>query len=327
MNNNNVIGLIGFIGFGNYGTALAHIVSKNNNVIIYSRNEDVVEYFLKHKKNKNYLCDIKFNDNVKVTNCLNDVINNIDILILAIPAQAVQQFLIQNKDMIADSLVIVNTSKGLSIIEKSNISQCISKICPNNIICSIQGPSFAKEIVKELPTELIVASNSETNAAKVVKILTTNFTKISISTDIIGCEYSSSLKNVYAIGAGLLSGFGYENNSLASYITNAFNEQNELIKAVGGKNDINAATLGDLILTCYSNLSRNKTFGEKYAKGEVVDMQASTIEGLATIEVAVEIADKNKLKTPILRGIQKILKKDIKSITQSDKLMLMSINL
>lgn len=250
------------------------------------------------------------------------------MLILAIPAQAVQTFLVQNKELIPSSLLIVNTAKGLSLSEKCIISSCINKILPKNPLCSILGPSFAKEIVKELPTELVVASNSENHnhAMKVVKMLSTNFTKVSFSNDLIGSEYAGALKNVYALGAGLLSGFGYENNSIASYCTSAFNEQNTLIKAVGGKLEgVNACNLGDLILTCYSNLSRNKTYGERYAKGETTNIQESTIEGVATLGVAIELANKYELQTPILRGIQNILSTDVKLITQKDKLMIMGI--
>lgn len=121
-----------------------------------------------------------------------------------------------------------------------------------------------------------------------------------------GVEYAAALKNCYAIGAGMIVGLGFSNNSIAKYVTNAFVEQRRFIDAIGGSSEINVATLGDLVMTCYAPLSRNKTFGIAIAKGEK-DLSAKTIEGAATIPIVIAIADKYHIDIPFLRAINETL--------------------
>ena len=299
--------MISIIGYGSFGTSLAYIISKNTQVRIYTRDKDAVAYYNEFQMNKKYLTSLKLNDNITVTTNIDDVINdNIEILVLAIPSTAIISFLESNKSLISMNTLIVNTAKGFCSENKCNLSKVIAKILPNNPIATIQGPSFAQEIVADHPTEVVLASTSPIHAKQLQRILTTKYFTTTLSSDVVGVEFAGALKNIYAIGAGLLEGKGYKSNTMSKYVTHCYLEQSKIILACGGASEINVATLGDLLLTCYGTLSRNKKFGINFAKGEK-DLNPTTVEGINSMNIAICIADKYNLDTPILRGINEVL--------------------
>jgi glycerol-3-phosphate dehydrogenase (NAD(P)+) len=316
--------MISIIGFGSFGTSLAYIISKNTQVRIYTRDKDALAYYNEFQMNKKYLTSLKLNDNITVTTNIDDVINdNIEILVLAIPSTAIISFLESTKSLISMNTLIVNTAKGFCSENNCNLSKVIAKILPNNPIATIQGPSFAQEIVADHPTEVVIASTSLIHAKQLQRILTTKYFTTTLSSDVVGVEFAGALKNIYAIGAGLLEGKGYKSNTMSKYVTHCYLEQSKIIQAIGGHiSEPNVATLGDLLLTCYGTLSRNKKFGISFAKGEK-DLNPSsleagtsktTVEGINSMNIAISIADKNNLDAPILRGINEVLKGNSSSL-------------
>ena len=300
--------MISIIGFGAFGTSLAYVISKNTHVRIYTRDKDAVDYYNEFQMNKKYLTSLNLNDNITVTSNIDDVINDhVEILLLAIPSHAIIPFLESNKHLISMNTCIVNTAKGFCSENKCNLSQVIASILPNNPIATIQGPSFAQEIVADHPTEVVLATTSLVHAKQLQRIMTTKYFTTTLSSDVVGVEYAGALKNIYAIGAGLLEGKGYKSNTMSKFVTHCYLEQSKIVLACGGQSEINVASLGDLIMTCYGSLSRNKKFGLYFAKGEK-HLIPTTVEGIKSIDIAIAIDDKYNLDTPILKGINEVLR-------------------
>jgi len=266
---------IGVIGGGSWATALVKILTDNEqNKIIHwwLRNETTVNHILKYKHNPNYISSVEVHTEiVKPSSNILDVIQSSDIILFVIPAAFLEEALQNSSAQIFNNKIIVSAIKGLvpqtgQIVgeyfeTKYNLSR--SKIGV------ITGPCHAEEVAFEKLSYLTVASESEQTATQIQLLLNNRYIKTSISDDIYGTEYSAVLKNVYAMACGICHGLGCGDNFQAVLISNAIREIKRFINVVHPiKRDINdSAYLGDLLVTAYSQFSRNRTFGNMLGKG------------------------------------------------------------
>lgn len=195
--------------------------------------------------------------------------------------------------------MIVSKRQFVSEIVKKTLGEAIN-------FCVLSGPSFAEEIIKHYPTLVVVASDHEESAKLVQKTLSNKYFRIYTQSDVIGVEIAGALKNVLAIGAGIVEGYGYGYNSKTAIISRGTKEMQTFALFYGAKPQtlFGLAGIGDLMLTAFGELSRNRTFGFKLAKGESLDKivkeSKGVIEGLPTLQVIYEYARDNKLDMPIV---------------------------
>ena len=310
MHNNPAIGVM---GGGAWGTTVAKLLSdKNSNVLLWAKETQVKKDIEKTRINKIYLNKIKLNKSLKITNHLEDL-SELDILFVVIPTQYIQATLKPLKKIIKRNCILVNCAKGIDIKSTSLISEVINKTLPSNRLAIMSGPNFALEIALGKPTATLIAAQKISDAKYIANLISSKTFRPYLSNDIIGAQICGAMKNVYAIGCGIIVGKNFGENAVASVIARSFAE----IKSVGKKLGAQPETLsglsglGDLFLTCSSKKSRNFSLGFDLAKGKKLENllrnKKTIAEGAYTVKAIKKLGKKLKLSLPLNDAIYKIL--------------------
>ena len=309
-------GKIAVVGGGSWATALAKIVlTSQDHINWYMRRPDRIDDFLRLKHNPAYLSGITFDiSRIRFFSCLDEVVNASDTLIFATPSPFLKQHLAKLKVQLKNKFII-SAIKGIVPDENMLISDYFSayyQVAPENIAV-LGGACHAEEIALERLSHLTIACKALENARTIAAIFNNSYLKCSCSQDIIGIEYASVLKNVYAIVAGIYHGMKYGDNFHAVFITNAIKEMQCFLDTVHELDrEITAsAYLGDLLVTAYSQYSRNRTFGAMIGKGYSVKAAQIEMEMIAEgyygTKCIYEINAKYKVETPILNALYAVL--------------------
>ena len=315
---------IGVLGAGAWGTTIALLLSKKNNVLLWANEKKVVQEINLKLKNDIFLKGVKLNKKIKATNNLNDF-TKIDFLFVVVPTQYISITLKKLKGTLSKHCMIINASKGIEISSLSLISEIISNHFPKNPISILSGPNFAKEIASGKPTASLIASKSISDSKKISKLISSSHFRPYLSNDIVGAQICGAMKNVYAIGCGIITGKKFGDNAVASIISRSFAEISLVCKKLGGKPEtlMGLSGLGDLFLTCSSDKSRNFSLGLKIASGKktstLLKSKKTVAEGAHTVKAIHKLSKKLKIDLPINNEIYKILylNKDIdKSISE-----------
>ena len=315
---------IGVLGAGAWGTTIALLLSKKNNVLLWANEKKVVQEINLKLKNDIFLKGVKLNKKIKATNNLNDF-TKIDFLFVVVPTQYISITLKKLKGTLSKHCMIINASKGIEISSLSLISEIISNHFPKNPISILSGPNFAKEIAFGKPTASLIASKSISDSKKISKLIGSSHFRPYLSNDIVGAQICGAMKNVYAIGCGIITGKKFGDNAVASIISRSFAEISLVCKKLGGKPEtlMGLSGLGDLFLTCSSDKSRNFSLGLKIADGKktsaLLKSKKTVAEGAHTVKAIYKLSKKLKIDLPINNEIYKILylNKDIdKSISE-----------
>ncbi len=313
---------IGLIGGGSWGTALAILLSNNNHEVdIWIRDKRQVEQIMELKENKKYLPGVVIPDKIAVTDDISKVIYDKELLVLSTPSHAVREILNVSKELIKKEQVIVNVAKGIENNTLLRISQIVDEILPYNPYAVLSGPSHAEEVVRNMPTAVVVASTEKKTAKYVQDIFMSPYFRVYTSPDVVGVELGGSLKNVIALGAGISDGLNYGDNTKAALMTRGIIEMARLGEKMGANSATFAglAGIGDLIVTCTSMHSRNRRAGILIGQGQSLEEAVSSIgmvvEGIKTTKSTYELADKNNVIMPITKEIFEVLYggKDVKN--------------
>jgi glycerol-3-phosphate dehydrogenase (NAD(P)+) len=281
----------------------------------YMRSTEKIKFIKQHKHNDFYLSSVSLDtDKIALFNDLSKAVEDADILIFAIPSAFLKDAL-KGFSVNISNKIIVSAIKGLVPGENLIIGEFFNQIynVPLESIAVIAGPCHAEEVALERLSYLTIASQNLKNARIVADILSTNYIKTSISDDIYGTEYSSVLKNVFAVAAGICHGLGYGDNFIAVLISNSIQEIKRFVDVVHPiTRDIkSSAYLGDLMVTAYSQFSRNRTFGNMIGKGYSVksaQLEMNMIaEGYYAVKSIYEINKKYKVSMPISEAVYNIL--------------------
>ncbi len=303
---------IGIIGAGAYALALAHVLKKNNDVIIWTKLEDEYRELKEKRTNEKVLPNFKLDSNIKITLDLKEV-TKVDLVIVAIPAKFVDSISKELKGLIKKQYVCIAT-KGIEQETCLFPIDVFKKYNKTSRIAVISGPSFARDIITDCPIGLSVASKSKKTINIIKKSLENTNIKLRETRDIIGIEICGSIKNVIAIASGILNGLGYPESTEAMFITESLHDIKNLIKALGGskKTILSYAGFGDLLLTCTSYKSRNFTFGNIIGKKEPKEdyIKNNTIEGLYTLKSIYKLIKNKNVDMPIIDLIYDIVFKD-----------------
>lgn len=308
---------IAIIGGGSWATALVKILCNNTEKINWwVRHEETADYIRKHHHNPNYISSVEFEkEKINVSSDLKEVISKSEVLILAVPSAFLKESL---SPIISDDLkgkIIFSAIKGIVPEHNLIIAEFLNRIyqVPIENIGIIAGPSHAEEVAMEKLSYLTIASQNSENAKFLAEKLSCRYIKTTVCDDIYGTEYSAVLKNVIAIAAGICHGLGYGDNFLSALISNGIQEIKRFVDAVHPiTRDIkDSAYLGDLLVTAYSQFSRNRTFGTMIGKGYLVksaQMEMNMIaEGYYGVKCVYEINKQYKANMPITEAVYHIL--------------------
>lgn len=306
---------IGMIGNGAYGQAMALMLYKNNNnVVIWTENEDKYNYYKDNKVIKSLIPNIDIPKDIKLTNNIEEVCLNKDIIFIMTSAHYVGEICSKINKYISKKTIVCIASKGIENVSCKFLSDIAYERLKTKHIAIISGPSFAIDMASNYPVGLSIASISKKSINLIKKALVSDTVKLRETNDLIGVQICGSIKNVIALAAGMLKGMNYPESTQSFLITESLNDIKELIKALGGnpKTCLSFAGVGDLLLTCTSVKSRNFKFGELVGRGASLEdrnefLNNNTVEGYYTLKSIYKLVKKKKIKIPIIDVIYKII--------------------
>jgi glycerol-3-phosphate dehydrogenase (NAD(P)+) len=308
---------VAIIGTTTWGITLGVVLAaKRAEVRLWARTEEEAARLLNAEFPSESLADITLPSRLSITSSLEEALAGTKAVIMAVPSQSMRRNIEAVAPHLDSSMLIVSVAKGLELETNLRMSQVIAEevspdFHPN--ICALSGPNLSQEILRDLPAAAAVAAHSEVVARKAQKLLNTPNLCIYTNTDIIGVELGGALKNIIALGAGIVDGLDYGDNAKATFITRGLTEITALGVALGANplTFSGLTGLGDLVATCSSNLSRNHYLGVELTKGrsmeEITASMSGVAEGVTTTRVANNLAQQLKLEMPITEKIYRVL--------------------
>lgn len=314
---------VGVIGGGSWGTALAReLANKNIDTKIYIRNKNQYETMKEYHINKRYLADVILPESLKLTNDLDECILDKDFLILAVPTSSVRSLMENLSGKISKDVILVNVAKGIEVKTLKRISEIVSEFFPENKFVALSGPTHAEEVAIDFPSTIVAASENLEAAEKTQNLFMSDTLRVYTNDDLLGVELAGALKNIIALANGILVGLGYGDNSRAALMTRGLAEITRLGKAMGAQEAtfLGLTGVGDLIVTCTSEHSRNRTCGKYIGQGmkveEAIEKVGMVVEGIKTTASTVELAKKYKVDMPIATALYEVIYEgaDVKDI-------------
>jgi glycerol-3-phosphate dehydrogenase (NAD(P)+) len=320
------------LGAGSWGTALASLLAgKGFQVTAWDKDLPVLEEIAKAHRNERYLPGVTLPPTLFATSDLHKALEGAELVVLAVPSFAVRQVVIDAKRLIHAGTPIVCVAKGIELETLMTMSEVIEDVVPvplHPYIAVMSGPSFAKEVAKGLPTAVTVAARWERIARQVQDAFHTKTFRPYTSADVTGCEIGGCVKNVVAIAAGISDGMGFGANALAALITRGLAEITRLAVRKGA-NPLTLSGLsglGDLVLTCSSDLSRNRTVGQGLAAGKTADaIQAElgqVAEGVRNARSAHDLSRRLEVEMPIVDTVYRLFHENVSPREAVTSLML-----
>ncbi len=311
---------IGVVGGGSWGTALSNLLaSKGYAIDMWVYEKDVKDQILETGENKIFLPDVKLSSNLHPTNDIAKSVSGKNMVVVVVPSHLMREVTLEMAKAVLKETIIVTASKGIE--NKTHLTmigvlkETLAEI-PHHRLGVISGPSFAREVARNLPTVVTVASEDIETAALAQQVFATPNFRVYTSEDVIGVELGGSLKNVIAIGAGVVDGLGLGLNARAALITRGMTEIRRLGLKLGAnpRTFTGLAGIGDLILTCTGDLSRNHTVGVKIGQGkkvsDILSEMRMVAEGVKTARSVYNLSRKLGVDMPIFHEAYRILYED-----------------
>lgn len=306
---------IAVLGAGSWGTALAiHLANSGHDVLLWGNEPEHMQLLSEQRCNQQFLPGVSFPETLQITASLEQALASPAWILIAIPSHAYRSFLNKNAQLFNENTGIAWASKGLEIGSGKLLHQVVAEELPHcKKIAVMSGPTFAGEVARNLPTAITVASESEDFSRQLSDDLHSGCFRVYLSQDMIGVELGGALKNVLAIAAGAVDGLGFGANTRAALITRGLAEMMRLGEAMGGQREtfMGLAGMGDLILTCTDNQSRNRRTGLLLAQGKSLDEVhqeiGQAIEGLKTAKEVVNLAQRYHVEVPICEQVYRVI--------------------
>jgi glycerol-3-phosphate dehydrogenase (NAD(P)+) len=302
------------IGAGSWGTALAKVLAdKGHDVGLWCLEESVAEQIRTERQNLDYLPGIELPASLRVTRDHQEALEGAELVVAVVPTQWFREVIAAAAPYVPDGAVLVTATKGIEVDTLERPSEVLLDLLPDHEPAVLCGPSFAVEVGEGDPTAIVAASRAEEVARFTQGYFNTARFRVYTNDDVLGVELAAALKNVIALASGITVGLGYRHNSRAALITRGLAEITRLGMAMGAKATTFAglAGLGDLVLTCNAELSRNRTVGVRLGKGESLDEILSSMrmvaEGVRTTKAARKLAAQYKVEMPIVDEMHHIL--------------------
>ena len=312
---------VAVMGSGSWGTAFGMILADaGGDVVMWSRDADIVRQINDEHVNERYHPGIRLPAGLRATSDEREALDGAPLVVLAVPAQSLRDNLARWRDDLAPDSVLVSLMKGIESGTTLRMSQVIEEVAqiPPARVAVVSGPNLAREIALRQPAGTTVACSDRESAQRLQDACTTDYFRAYWTTDVVGVEIGGSVKNVIALANGMAAGLGFGENSQASLITRGLAEMARLGTALGADplTFMGLAGVGDLIATCQSPLSRNRTFGVNLGSGLTVDETIAatkqTCEGVKSCQSILDLATRHGVEMPITEQVVQIVHHDMK---------------
>ncbi|SCX17507.1 NAD(P)H-dependent glycerol-3-phosphate dehydrogenase [Corynebacterium jeikeium] len=304
---------VAVMGAGSWGTTVAKVFADaGNEVRLWARRAEVAEDVRDNHRNSAYLGDIELPAAMTGTTDPAEALNGAEIVVLGVPSQSLRGNLQNWKDLIGPDASLVSLAKGIEHSSGLRMSELISEVAdvPSERVAVLTGPNLAREVAQGQPAATVVACTDMDRAKLIQAAVAAPYFRPYTNTDVIGCEIAGTCKNVIALAAGIAAGMGFGDNTAATVITRGLAETTRLALEVGAdaRTLSGLAGMGDLVATCTSKLSRNRSFGERLGRGESLEEAAKATkgqvaEGVVSSQSVFELAEKVGVEMPITEAV------------------------
>jgi glycerol-3-phosphate dehydrogenase (NAD(P)+) len=311
---------VAVLGAGSFGTCLAVLCAREHDVAIWARKPEIADSINREHRNPRYLEDVPLPERVRASNDLGEVLADRELVICAVPSHGVREVMSLAGGLLSREAIVVSTVKGIELGTWMRMDQVLQEVLDpvhHPRLVFLSGPSFAREIAAGKPAAVTLACAVESYAISVQQSISSPTFRCYTHSDVIGAELGGALKNVIAIAVGICDGMGFGQNARAAVMTRGLREITRLAVALGADplTFLGLAGMGDLVLTCTGDLSRNRQVGIELGRGrelaEIVAGMHQVAEGIRTTRAACALADLHKVEMPITRGVGKVLDGEI----------------
>jgi glycerol-3-phosphate dehydrogenase (NAD(P)+) len=318
------------MGAGSWGTAFALVLADaGNEVLLWGRRPELCEFINATHENPDYLPGVALPPSIRATSDPSEALDGAEVVVLAVPSQQLRANLRSWGGAIGTDAVLVSLMKGIELGTHQRMSEVIAEVtgAGQERIAVITGPNLAKEIAAREPAASVIACADHTVAERLQDLTNTGVFRPYTDTDVVGAELGGAVKNVIALAVGVCVGLGFGDNSKASVITRGLAETARLGSAMGADRMtfLGLAGLGDLVATCSSPLSRNRTFGEKLGQGfsveEVTGATRQVAEGVKSCQSISELAAMHGVDMPITEHVTALIAGELKPAELVDRLI------
>ncbi|MBA2496495.1 MAG: NAD(P)H-dependent glycerol-3-phosphate dehydrogenase [Acidimicrobiia bacterium] len=296
---------VAVIGAGSWGTTVAHLAAHNSPTTLWARRDELARSIDEDHRNDAYLEGYALHPDLRASSDLAEVVGGADVIVMGVPTHGFRATLEELAAHLRPWVPVVSLSKGFELGTTLRMSDICHQVLPGHPVAVLTGPNLAKEILAGGAAAAVVATEDDHVAVELQRVFATDLFRVYVNHDVCGSEVAGALKNVIAIAAGMADGLGTGDNTRAAVITRGLAELTRLGVAMGGAPETFAglAGMGDLVATCISPQSRNRTVGEQLGKGrtiaEVIDSMAQVAEGVKACRVAQELARRHDVDMPI----------------------------
>ena len=303
----------GLLGGGSWGTTVAALVARNASITMWARDQGTVDEINSQRTNSKYLPDAVLPAEVRATNDIEEAVAMMDVIVMGIPSQSFRGVLEQIKPHIRPWVPVISLSKGLELSTGKRMTELINEVLPGHPAGVLTGPNLAREIMAGYAAASVIAMEDEVIVRELQKLFHSGLFRVYTNHDVIGCELGGVLKNIIAIATGMGDGQGAGENTRSAVITRGLAEITRLGVAMGGEPQTFAglAGTGDLIATCTSPQSRNRTVGYELGKGrtikEITDEMFMVAEGVKSAPAVIALAQKYGVDMPIAQEVFQVV--------------------
>lgn len=307
---------VAVLGAGSWGTTFAKVLADaGSDVTLWARRSQVASVINRVGVNEEYLPGVALPQSLRATDDAAEAVHDVDAVVLAVPSQTLRENLAGWQPLLPPQATLVSLAKGVELSTLKRMSEVVSEVADAAMdrVAVVSGPNLAREIAEEQPTGTVVACSDHDRAVALQHACSTGYFRPYTNTDLVGVELAGACKNVIALACGIASGLGYGANTMSTLITRGLAETTRLGGALGAEPMTFAglAGMGDLVATCVSPLSRNRTFGERLGRGETVG-QAQTAahgqvaEGVKSCSSLRELAARSGVEMPITEVVYRV---------------------
>lgn len=314
------------LGAGSWGATVAALVSHNHDTVVWARDRELVNEINDRHTDERYLPGFELPKELRATHDLAEAVSRAQLLIMGVPSHAMRQVLEAAMPDVPPWIPVVSLAKGLEQGTLLRMTQIIKELLPGRPAASLTGPNLAREIMAGKAAASVVAAEDLEVGRTLQRIFRHDLFRVYTNHDVAGCELGGALKNVIAIATGMAEGLGVGDNTRSAVMTRGLAEVTALGVAMGGQRETfgGLTGMGDLVATCISPQSRNRTVGEQLGKGrEIGDILAEmtmVAEGVKTVGAVVGLADRHGLQVPICRIVQRVVAGEITAADAYDGL-------
>ncbi len=303
---------VAVIGAGSWGTTVAALAAQNTPTLLWARRPELAEEIDRDHRNGTYLADFTLPERLRATADLAEAVSSADVIVMGVPSSAFRETLVAVSQHLRPWVPVVSLTKGLEQGSRMRMSEVVTEVVPGHPVGVLTGPNLAKEILSGHAAASVIAMDDHNVARALKGLFSTELFRVFTNEDVIGCELGGVLKNVVAIAAGMADGLGAGDNTRAAVITRGLAESARLGVALGGEPVTFAglAGMGDLVATCISPQSRNRSVGEQLGRGrtieEIIASMNMVAEGVKTSRVVMELADELGVVMPIASEVKAV---------------------